>query len=608
VIPIPCLTMAPRQRRLATAFAACLSIAACGGEDNKRPTVQGLAIAATEDNPAHGQLAAKDPEGQSITFAVVLAPGKAGVMLDPLTGAFTYTPRADLNGTDSFTVVATDSKGAQSRPAVVTLTIAPVNDAPRLAAMGNRTNAAETLESRIRVPVVDVDGDPVTITASASDLNVATVATDGPSGELIVTPVDYGQSTISVSVTDGAETVGTTFDFSVVDVDRNFVAATDKPDTSAVTLQNRTDRMARFVLEHNDYPVFKDATHIVEHVRALPDVVPGEGFERKLWRFLRDATNHYYSLMPLQFRQSPWATLNSLGFGLCGDMATSYVAIARAAGYEARVWSLGGHVAPEIRVDGRWQLYDPDLGIFYRNRSGAVAGVEELSADPTLVTDPYQPIFTNPEEWPYSDVVADIYATAANNFVADATLLPAVKDVAGQFELPPGASLTYPGRWTDPPVAYVAFGERILREEDLPNWRTIAQNYDGAQSHLIPFHRQARLALADGWTGDLALPLWLWDVHGEGTVRIEDVTYTVGSAELTERLRYRIPARSITILESRNLSLIMQINFVRFDMRPANSVVATGRDVWTLSASTQDLGAQGAGAQWTYARAVATNP
>ncbi|GAO52969.1 alkaline phosphatase [Novosphingobium sp. MD-1] len=46
------------------------------------------------------------------------------------TGAFTYTPSADANGTDSFTILATDADGqAVELPVVISIT--PVNDAPR---------------------------------------------------------------------------------------------------------------------------------------------------------------------------------------------------------------------------------------------------------------------------------------------------------------------------------------------------------------------------------------------------------------------------------------------------------------------------------------------
>jgi len=593
---------------VAVAAALCSLLVACGEDTNKAPSAESLVVSTIEDTPVHGWLTARDPEGKPLTFTLGSSSTKGTVTIEQGTGAFTYAPLPDLNGRDSFSFIAMDPKGARSPPAVVSIDIAPVNDAPKVAVIQDLDNSAETLESLVDVVATDVDGDPLTVTVTSKHAHVATAALHPAGEQIVITPIDYGTATIEVSVTDGAETTTTTFEFRVADVTRRNVLAATSPATDAIVIANRADQSAQFTLEHNDFPIFESKAQVVDYVRAQPDAFTDEPFERKLWRFLRDSTNHYYSLVPLQFRQAPWSTLNSLGFGLCGDMATSYVALARAAGYQSRVWSLGGHVVPEIKVDDRWQVYDPDLGVYYRNRDGRIAGIDELAADPTLVSDPTDPIFDDPAAWAYSSVVTEIYASTHDNFIADATLLPGIPEMSGRFEIPPGAKLTYPGRWTEDPIAYKAFGERILREEDLPDWREIAERHDGATPYPIWFHRQAKLDLPPGWTGILPLPLWLWDIHGDGSISIDDVVYEVGSELLEERLRYRVPARQLTVIRSTGLSLIMQINFRRFDMSAKNTVNLTGRDVWALETYGQNIGAHGAGEHRRSNRPVATNP
>ena len=64
------------------------------------------------------------------------------------------------------------------------------------------------------------------------------------------------------------------------------------------------------------------------------------GFDRKLWRFVRDSVYHDVPLDARQWLYNPWVTLNSHGWGYCGHVAGTFVEIARAAGYEARVWGL----------------------------------------------------------------------------------------------------------------------------------------------------------------------------------------------------------------------------------------------------------------------------
>ncbi|MGB3473118.1 MAG: cadherin domain-containing protein [Erythrobacter sp.] len=67
--------------------------------------------------------------------------------LDPATGALTYTPFADANGEDSFTLLATDADGFAAE-VPVQLTIDAVNDAPRdLRIHGGGLSVAETAPS-----------------------------------------------------------------------------------------------------------------------------------------------------------------------------------------------------------------------------------------------------------------------------------------------------------------------------------------------------------------------------------------------------------------------------------------------------------------------------
>lgn len=91
--------------------------------------------------------------------------------LNAATGALTYTPFADANGTDSFIVVATDADG-QSVELPVTLTITPVNDAPRTVALqgGGALSVLESAPGSTtsngtvigQFTAFDVEGDAIT--------------------------------------------------------------------------------------------------------------------------------------------------------------------------------------------------------------------------------------------------------------------------------------------------------------------------------------------------------------------------------------------------------------------------------------------------------------
>ena len=90
---------------------------------------QNLEIHTDEDQPVDGVLKASGG-GPSMTFSVATN-GTLGVatIVDVTTGAFRYTPNPDANGTDTFTFSVMDG-ARESDPATVTVTIAPVNDAP----------------------------------------------------------------------------------------------------------------------------------------------------------------------------------------------------------------------------------------------------------------------------------------------------------------------------------------------------------------------------------------------------------------------------------------------------------------------------------------------
>ena len=585
--------------RSAVTLAAVLVVTAC--TDDSQPIAYSTVHRTLEEAPVVGYLSAWDREGDGLGFFVDGARnGRVG--LDPNTGRFEFQPDADFFGEASFTFHVR-ANGLNSLSAKVSIVVENVNDPPRIAAIPDLENSAYTEEVVYQVVVTDPDpGPPPVVSAAADDPDVVDVVVDSETRQLSLRAKELGVTTIDVVASDSSASDAVTFTFAAEKLERMHVLHAFNPSTNAVTVTNVSDQTVTFGLEHNGFPVFETIDDIVGYVHEMPEEETAEPFERKLWRLLRDSTNHYYPLMPLQFRHAPWATLNSLGFGFCGDMATSYVAIAKAAGYEARVWSLFDPVVPEILVEGRWQLYDPDIGIYYYDRVGRVAGVEELAADASLVREPMTPILPT-DAWAYSSVVTDIYATSTNNILADHALLPTVNDVAGTFVLPAGATLTFPGRWSDVPVAYVAFGTVIRRESDVERWRAIAERYDGAVPRPIPFHRQAKIDVPDGWAGEVSLPLWLWEVTGSGVVSIDGVAYAVGSPELTERLRYSAwPPRSIEIVSSANLSLIMEINFVRQSMRDLNELRLRGLNVWALHAGVSDLGQHGAGAEWRHGR------
>ena len=121
---------------------------------NQPPTATAQSVVVEEDASIAIQLAGTDPDGSVTGYRVVDQPQQG-----TLTGtapALTYTPAADFNGTDSFTFVATDNRGADSDPAQVSIEVTPVNDSP--VATAQAVDVSEDGSVAIELSGTDPDG------------------------------------------------------------------------------------------------------------------------------------------------------------------------------------------------------------------------------------------------------------------------------------------------------------------------------------------------------------------------------------------------------------------------------------------------------------------
>ena len=111
----------------AVAPAAAMTISIRGKED-KPPVAEDLATETYKNLPTTVRLKVTDPEGQPMTYTVVRQPRRGTVTIGE-DGSFTYTPKKNKVGVDSFTFTATDPAGKVSREATVTIMILKPTDA-----------------------------------------------------------------------------------------------------------------------------------------------------------------------------------------------------------------------------------------------------------------------------------------------------------------------------------------------------------------------------------------------------------------------------------------------------------------------------------------------
>lgn len=92
------------------------------GKEDQAPIAEDSAFETYKNLEVTNRLKVREPEQQTMTFELVRPPRRGTVTLGE-DGSFTYTPKKNKVGVDSFTFVAKDSTGQSSREATVTVTI-----------------------------------------------------------------------------------------------------------------------------------------------------------------------------------------------------------------------------------------------------------------------------------------------------------------------------------------------------------------------------------------------------------------------------------------------------------------------------------------------------
>ncbi|NBS96449.1 MAG: tandem-95 repeat protein, partial [Betaproteobacteria bacterium] len=169
-----------------------------------------VSVTGTENNVLPGTAKANDVDaGDTLTYAIKSQGNKGAVTIDSATGAYTYTPKLDAIGADSFVITATDSANAIARQ-TVNVTLAAVNNAPTFASTSVLVAGNEDNVLNGRVKATDRDaGD--TLTYATTQGTKGAVSIDAATGAYIYTPIKDANGTDSfvITATDSAKAVAT---------------------------------------------------------------------------------------------------------------------------------------------------------------------------------------------------------------------------------------------------------------------------------------------------------------------------------------------------------------------------------------------------------------
>jgi hypothetical protein len=490
------------------AVASVAALVACGNGSSAEPIAEPASVSGDEDVVITGQLRGSGRRALDVlTFKVSSRPSHGALHVDPKLGLFTYLPHADYNGPDDFYFTVHDGR-AGSKPAKVSVLLFAVNDPPELMDIPPRSNAADEYPTRVPVELRDVDGDVNSWSASIADESVATLSFDTQSRTLYLRPRKIGSTTVAVQASDGTFTSGDQFEFEVLEKTTRRNVVTASPEAVSLEIVNHAEVDVRFQLDINDQLLSGSIEDAIERIRRLPELRPGEDPVFKIFRSVASHTKRGYTLTENAWVHEPLTLINSIGFGYCDDVASAFGHLVRAAGYEVRIWSLGGHVVPEVLLDGRWQMLDPDIGVYYADEHGTVLGVEELATRPDRITDPAQRMdeVLKAEATAYSEELAQIYASVDDNIIWDYYTIP-VEPTRFEFVLPSAGRVLIGGIWAPLP-------------RDLVTGQEVA------------IAAQLRLELPAGWSGDLPSALVMIAAEGSGLVSAAGKEYAIGSPDL----------------------------------------------------------------------------
>jgi|APSaa5957512493_1039668.scaffolds.fasta_scaffold00377_4 VCBS repeat-containing protein len=156
--------------------------------DNATPVATDDLATLDEDTPATINALLNDSDADLDTLSISsVSAAMQGTVEIVFGSSLLYTPDLDSNGTDSFSYTITDGKGTEAT-ATVTLTINPINDAPRLFNDAVTTLEDTSVDIHVLANDYDPEGDNMTVsipTTAAFDGTVTLL----PGGVLRFTPL-----------------------------------------------------------------------------------------------------------------------------------------------------------------------------------------------------------------------------------------------------------------------------------------------------------------------------------------------------------------------------------------------------------------------------------
>lgn len=212
--------------------------------------------------------------------------------------------------------------------------------------------------------------------------------------------------------------------------------------TYIIQIDNLKEHPIKFNLNINDiFPLDDNKLRLEIEKMSFEKKISSE---KSAWLFVSNHTFHSKPLTIDSWQHHPLLFLNSIGGGLCDDKASVLAKLWMTLGDSSRIIGLNGHVVPEVFVNQKWQMFDPDNSVYYCNEGEQPQSVNELelSKDSILISN-CNSTFVNPIfkfQNPISRYITGLYQSDDNEDVTHWHLNYS-SDVTNDFVLPPYSNL-----------------------------------------------------------------------------------------------------------------------------------------------------------------------
>ena len=152
---------------------------------NDAPVAVTAAVTTEEDMDYGGLVSAFDIDNDPLTYSLLTEPSHGTVaIIDSSAGTYTYSPKVNYNGSDSFTFTSSD--GTLSDTSKVSITVTAVNDSP--VAFAERVTTSEDTKYSGSVSASDVENDILTYNILTNPSNGTVSITNSSLGIFTYSP------------------------------------------------------------------------------------------------------------------------------------------------------------------------------------------------------------------------------------------------------------------------------------------------------------------------------------------------------------------------------------------------------------------------------------